>query len=123
MSDFGAGKRQRQNSDERHPPYALRRTVANRKRDWKIPGAIIIASGMISVAVYTALAPQVHEIHLSEHDIIRIDTATGESQACTIQRQAEQCITISGEDGRLMPYIRDELRELGVRELVRRKLR
>lgn len=91
--------------------------------DWKLPVAVVVAGALIALAVIVRPITGLHEIRLSDHERIRIDMATGISQACTTHQRLERCITLSGADGQFMPYIRHEMRELGFRDVMRAKLR
>jgi len=91
--------------------------------DWKLPVAVVVAGALIALAVIVSPNTGPHEIRLSDHERIRIDMATGISQACTTHQRLERCITLSGSDGQFMPYIRHEMRELGFRDVMRAKLR
>lgn len=123
MPSFGLSERQHPPSTDANPQRTQRGAAKGVKGDWKIPGAIVGAGVLIALAISIEPTAGIHEIQLSEQEFIRVDTATGMSQACMMHRKAERCITLSGADGKLLPHIRDEMRELGVRSLLRVKLR
>jgi len=92
-------------------------------KDWKLPIAVVGAGVLVATAlVVRPISPQ-QEIRLTDRELIRVDAATGKSQACTIQDRRERCVTVSEAGGQFAPHIRQEMRELGVRDVVRAKLR
>lgn len=93
------------------------------KKDWKMPAAIFGAGAIIAAAVYMRPIEGQHEIRLSERELIRFDADTGISEACTTYRKSIRCVTLFDTDKRFMPYIRDEMREVGVRDLIRSRLK
>jgi hypothetical protein len=93
------------------------------QRDWRLPGALLGAGAMVALAVFLRPVAGPHEIRLSEHEVIRVDATTGRSQACTTLERRERCLTLSGQGGRFLPHIREDMRELGVRDVVRAQLR
>ena len=93
------------------------------RRDWKLPLAAALAATLISISVSARPMSGLYQVPLGDREFLRIDADTGKSQACTTESGGERCLTLSEEDGRFMPRIRDEMREIGVRDTVRARLR
>ena len=93
-------------------------------KSWKTGGAIVLAGALIASAIYAGPMIGEQEIQLSEQERLRVDAASGMSQACTTSGSGgERCVTLSNKEGRFLPHITQEMREVGVRDTVRAKLR
>ena len=90
---------------------------------WGTPAAIVLAGTLIATAIHVRPIIGEQEIKLSQHELIRVDAASGISKACTKNDTGERCVTLSDGDGRFLPYVTQEMRAVGVRDTLRAKLR